>query len=181
MCFMPRRPPRSRKLRTRWNLSGEAPIRNTTKSPSISADILRPAVLATALLLPVCLCLVRHRTRYRITAFAAASDDAGRPEDWPEAFPVIGCPRCRRRHAVALRRRTPSDARSCTSAAFISKAAISAVLDLPNAHLVPRELQLSLRHPPPGSVALVQHILPTTVQPAWKWFVSDVEKQARRG
>src|SRR6185437_3072034 len=147
MCFMPRRPPRSRKLRTRWNLSGKAPIRNTTKSPSISADILRPAVLATALLLPVCLCLVRHRTRYRITAFAAASDDAGRPEDWPEAFPVIGCPRCRRRHAVALRRRTPSDARSCTSAAFISKAAISAVLDLPNAHLVPRELQLSLRHP----------------------------------
>src|SRR6266702_7867443 len=68
MCLMPRRPPRSIMLRTRWNLSGLAPIRNTTKSPSISAVILRPATFA----MNPSLCLVRHRPGDRITALAQA-------------------------------------------------------------------------------------------------------------
>ena len=51
-------------------------MRNTTKSPSISADILRPAVFAIAPAPSACLCLVRHRARQRITAAAAASGDA---------------------------------------------------------------------------------------------------------
>src|SRR5262249_12547924 len=44
------------------------PGANTTKSPSISADILRPAVLVMAHLLSACLRLERHQTRHRITA-----------------------------------------------------------------------------------------------------------------
>src|SRR5690242_14529175 len=46
MCFMPRRPPRSPNVLSRRKLLKRAPIRNTTKSPSISAIILRPVMSA---------------------------------------------------------------------------------------------------------------------------------------
>ena len=49
MCFIPRRPPRSTRLRANCSLLlNRAPIRKTTKSPSISAVIRRPATLLMA-------------------------------------------------------------------------------------------------------------------------------------
>ena len=48
MYFIPRRPPRSTRLRANCSLLlNRAPIRKTTKSPSISAIIRRPATLLT--------------------------------------------------------------------------------------------------------------------------------------
>src|SRR5206468_837293 len=49
MCFMPRLPPRSRTVLSRRKLLKRAPIRNTTKSPSISAIILRPVMFVIPL------------------------------------------------------------------------------------------------------------------------------------
>src|ERR1700753_3244766 len=49
MWVMPRRPPTSRNERARWSLLlKRAPMRNTTKSPSISALIRRPVIWAMA-------------------------------------------------------------------------------------------------------------------------------------
>src|ERR1700744_4598424 len=49
MGVMPRPPPTSRNERARWSLLlKRAPMRNTTKSPSISALIRRPAIWAMA-------------------------------------------------------------------------------------------------------------------------------------
>src|SRR5436309_1161675 len=71
MCFMPRLPPRSRTVLSRWKLLKRAPIRNTTKSPSISAIILRPDVFA---MFPS-LRLIRHRDGYQITASVQAAGE----------------------------------------------------------------------------------------------------------
>src|ERR1700678_3951973 len=46
MCFIPRRPPTSMIVETRWKRFKRAPIRKTTKSPSISAAMRRPAIFA---------------------------------------------------------------------------------------------------------------------------------------
>src|SRR5438874_11325956 len=72
MCFMPRLPPRSRTVLSRRTVLKRAPIRNTTKSPSISAIILRPVVFA---MFPS-LGLVRRRRGPRITGPAVASVQA---------------------------------------------------------------------------------------------------------
>src|SRR6516165_6130969 len=60
MCFIPRRPPRSIKLCSIWSLLlKRAPIRNTTKSPWISAVIRRPAISAISIT-PGCRDSARH-------------------------------------------------------------------------------------------------------------------------
>src|SRR5690242_3951804 len=71
MCFIPRRPPRSPSVASRRKLLKRAPIRNTTKSPSISAIILRPAISAMNPSLRV----IRHRRQAGISGPLSQAPD----------------------------------------------------------------------------------------------------------